>query len=296
MQAIMLNIFFKLQVLLLGPASWLDGFFEGPARENLKAIIDTSEFNGPIGGLFLVLNESGTGRGTIYVSLWQSVQELTTKTIMPIGVALVTTFFIMSLIDMASKDNTTLEHYIKEFIKLVIAVTVVTKSWPIILYLLKISEMILLDIRKITNNYGKLPEVDEIIKQHQGGYVALWFSSIVPWLVKKLSVIAMYVCVFMRLLDVAWRASLFSIGAANLFDGGMNSPGVKYIKSFFGALLSGAMIMLVLVISPPLLLSAYNMAGGPGSAPAGMIAIAGAEIAIVGAAFGASGKVKEVFS
>lgn len=300
MQTIIMNIILKLQVLFMGPASWLDNFFEGPVSGNLEVIFDTSEFTSPIGGLYLLLNQDGTGAGTIYQSLWNTVQDITTKTIIPIGVALVTTYFIMALIDMASKDNTTLEHYIKEFIKLIIAVTIVTKSWPIILYLLKISEYIL---REIGSRIGDFPldaTVQDILDNHSGGYVALWFTSLLPWLVKKIAVLALYVCVFMRVLDVTWRAALFPIGSANLFEGGINSPGVKYIKSFFGALLSGAMIMLILAISPPLLNSAYLMAGNGDpekvNAAAGMLAIAGAELAIVGAAFGASSKVKEVFS
>lgn len=301
MQTILLNIVLKLQVLLLGPASWLDGFFEGPASDNLHAIFDTSEFNSPIGGLYLLLDQDGEGTGTIYQSLWGTVKDLTIDTIMPVGIALVTTYFIMSLIDMASKDNTTLEHYIKEFIKLIIAVTIVTKSWPIILYLLKISEFLLRDIGAELEAF-KLDKLDGIVDKiladnsSYGGYVALWFTSLLPWLVKKISVLALYVCVFMRVLDVTWRAALFPIGAANLFEGGISSPGVKYIKSFFGALLAGAMIMLILAISPPLLISAYEMAGGEKNAGVGMLAIAGAELAIVGAIFGASSKVKEVFS
>ncbi|MDF2522745.1 MAG: hypothetical protein K0R31_386 [Clostridiales bacterium] len=298
MQTILLNIILKLQVLILGPASWLDGFFEGPAASNLESIFDTSEFKSPIGGLYLILNQDGTGTGTIYQSLWNTVQTLTTQTIMPVGVALVTTYFIMALIDMASKDNTTLEHYIKEFIKLIIAVTIVTKSWPIILYLLKISEFLLKDIGTRIGDFPLDATVDEVLNDNSsfGGYVALWFTSLLPWLVKKISVLALYVCVFMRVLDVTWRAALFPIGAANLFEGGISSPGVKYIKSFFGALLAGAMIMLILAISPPLLNSAYEMAGGQANVAAGMLAIAGAELAIVGAVFGASSKVKEVFS
>lgn len=297
MQTIILNIILKLQVLL-GPASWLDGFFEGPATDSLHAIFDTSEFKGPISGLYLLLDQTGSGTGNIYQSLWGTVQTLATQTIMPVGVALVTTYFIMALIDMASKDNTTLEHYIKEFIKLIIAVTIVTKSWPIILYLLKISELLIKDIGTRIGDFPLDATVDEILADNSNfaGYVALWFTSLLPWVIKKISVVALYVCVFMRVLDVTWRAAMFPIGASNLFEGGVNSPGVKYIKSFFGALLSGAAIMLILAISPPLLNSAYEMAGGATNVGAGILAISGAELAIVGASFGASSKVKEVFS
>lgn len=296
MQTFITDVFLKLQALFLGPASWLDGFFEGPARDNLDVILDTSEFSNPINGLYLILNKTGISTDSIYLTLWESVQKLITKTIMPIGVALVTTYFIMTLIDMASRDNTTLEHYIKEFIKLIVAVTIVTKSWSIILYLLKVSEFVLNDIGKIISSFPLKVTVDEILNHHTGGYVALWFTSLLPWLVKKISVLALYVCVFLRALDVSWRAALFPIGAANLFEGGISSPGVRYIKAFFGALLAGAMMMVILAVSPSLLMSAYNIAGGASNAPTGMLAIAGAELAIVGAAFGASGKVKEVFS
>lgn len=296
MQAVLLNIMLKLQVLLLGPASWLDGFFEGPASDNLKAIFDTTEFSSPVKGLYLIVNNSDGGE-SIYSSMWSSIQTKATITIMPIGVALVTTYFIMTLIDMASKDNTTLEHYIKEFIKLIVAVTVVTNSWPIILYLLKIGESILKEIEASKITFGLEATANEVLDDNSsfGGYVALWFTSLLPWLVKKISVLALYVCVFMRALDVAWRAILFPIGAANLFEGGISSPGVKYIKAFFGALLAGALIMLILAISPTLLDSAYKMAGGKENVGAGMLAIAGAELALVGAVFGASSKVKEVF-
>jgi len=297
MQTIMLNIILKFQVIFLGVASWLDGMFEDIAKSNLNAIFDTNDYAAPAKGLFLAIGDKNVYAET---PLWTEVSRLVNTTINPIGVALVTTYFIMSLIDMASKDNTTLEHYIREFIKLIVAVTVVSQSWVIILYLMQISESLLSQIKAITPP-NPLPYVDQILEDHEnGGYIGIWFTSLLPWLIKKLSVVALYVCVFMRALDCAWRAALMPIGAANLFEGGISSPGVKYIKSFFGSLLAGAMIMLILTISPPLLSAAYDLATGESNAVGnygfGMLGMTGAQLAIVGAAFGASSKVREVFS
>lgn len=301
MQSLILNMFLKLQMLFCGKLSaFLDDGFEGLARENIVEILDTSAFTKPLDALFLIVTSDGQASAGTYSALWSTVSTTVNSIIMPIGISLTVTYFIMSLIDMASKDNTTLEHYIKEFVKLIIAITVVKNSWPIMLYLLKISEMILLDL-KTTDEISledARNQIEDILKSNSGsGWLSSWFTSLIPKIVKQIAVIAMYVCVFMRALDIAWRAAMFPIGAANLFDNGINSSGVKYIKSFFGALLSGAMIMLIMSISPSIATAAYDIGvGNDHSYVTGMFAIAGAELAIVGAAFGASNKVREAFS
>lgn len=304
MQSLFLDLFLKFQTIFCMP-EWVDNLFCTPVEWGIEQIMDISGFTKPLSALKMISN--ATSANSIYYALWSTVQTIVTKTVLPIGVALTVTFFILSLIDMASKDNTTLEHYIKEFIKLIIAVTVVKNSWPIILYLIKIGDTVLLslyDESKVAMDAVK-ENVDELVNVQSvaasGGYACLLLVLLIPLLVKWLAIVAMYVCVFMRALDIGWRAVMFPIGSSNLFEGGINSPGVKYIKGFFGSLLSGSVVMAIMLLCPSLLSAAFTLGCGKSglgvnNLTLGLLAMTGAEIAIVGAAFGASNKTKEIFS
>ena len=313
----LLNIF-------LGIASWLDGIFNPVFDDMLTSITDVSKFDGAINILSVSqFSEAFNVSEQLVKSFSTGVQGITTA----IGVALTVTYFIISLMSLASRDNTTLEHYIKEFVKLVIAVTVVAESWPIMLNLLQIGNSAV-NATKTISVSGDTAIIQKVIigmkigAQYSG--LAGVMSSFLPWIISQIAVLACYVAVFMRAVDLAWRAALFPIGVANMFDGGPNSPGLKYAKSFLGAVLAGCVIVICVKILPSLLTVGFRTGAGywpdtshytPGydlltqvandgpnglyvknNITWGMITMVAVEIGVVGAMFGASSKIKEVFS
>ncbi len=290
-----LGMFFQTFTPFLGVVQkWFNGLFRPPCVSFMESILETSDFEKSLDALSL------STQGTEVLA---SALRTMGGTILPIGTALVITYFIMSVVDMASKDNTTLEHYIREFIKLIVAITVVNKSWDIMKYLIKISDSIQDAIgRDLFDNVDVGMTAEQIIPE-DGNMLGLLLALVLPWLVKKLATIALYLLVYMRLFDIGWRAALFPIGAANIFEGGLSSPGVKYIKAFFGACAAGAVIILIVGLTPAILKQSFIIGAGGNDTGTiktncvkGAIAMAGAMLGMIGAAFGANAKVKEIFS
>lgn len=108
----------------------------------LKSVIDTT-FVDEIGSSLLMGNGSTNGSlgGTTldFGTFWGAIQSAF-NALKPAGIALCTTFFIISLIGLASRDNVNLEHFIKEAIKYMIALAVMTNLILIMNYLVGIAD------------------------------------------------------------------------------------------------------------------------------------------------------------
>lgn len=287
MLQIILVIINAIRVFLAETTEGFIGRSLSPVAANLVSeIIDISDYSKAANALQITHGE--------YRNLWNVVDKLEAE-IKPIGFTLVITFFLVQIVGMASQDNSTLEHYIKEFIKLIIAVTIINKTWDIVIALVRAGDSIWYKAFKL--------EIDETTVtpvEPAGTAIGRIVAALIPYVIKKLSVIAVYVAVYMRALEIAWRTALFPIGVANMFDGGVNSPGVKYIKTYAGAIISGAVMVILIRLSPYFLGACYNI-GATGldsgdSGAKGMLALAAGELGIIGAVFGAGNKVKELFS
>ena len=134
------------------------------------------------------------------------------------------------------------------------------------------------------------------------GYFGSWYTTFgftaVIWLCTMIAKIAAYFALAQRLLDIGWRAAFSPIGAANMFDGqGGSTPGVRYLKSFFAACLSGVMLIMILRIGTGIAESVLkNVSTAGDKVPTVLICAVAVKLATVGAAMGCANKIKEVFA
>lgn len=134
------------------------------------------------------------------------------------------------------------------------------------------------------------------------GYFGSWYTTFgftaIIWLCTLIAKIAAYFAIAQRLLDIGWRAAFAPIGAANMFDGqGGSTPGVRYLKSFLGACLSGALLIMILSLGTGIAQSVLtSVSGAADKVPTVLICAVAIKLATVGAAMGCSNKIKEVLS
>lgn len=114
-------------------------FPANPSHDMLVFLYDTSYIEDVANSLQLRKGASFVDNASLLSSFWDIVGKAH-DVVQPIGIALCTTFFIISIISMASKDNVTLEHYIRELVKFMIAVAIITNLVTILNLIMKASD------------------------------------------------------------------------------------------------------------------------------------------------------------
>lgn len=251
-----------------------------------------------------------------YNFFWKGVNTVLSAT-KPVGFALITTFFLIYVFDLASKDQITFDGLVKMATQLIIIVAVAGNIDVIINAFLSIGDSLLNKISSLagmggdggsswkglvydSNGMMNDETVSDIINAWAGidketgeskFILCAWFSAFFVWLIHQLAVIGTYFAAFSRALDVGWRIGLAPIGVANSFDGGSNSAGIRYLKNLLASILSGVMIYLVVALG--FKLSASLLATDT-IGTSNVIAAMGCQLATAGAAIGVSAKSKEL--
>lgn len=235
-------------------------------------------------------------KGGVDYSIYWGVINNAIAVIKPFGYALVTTFFLMNLLDNAAKDNITMDSIIKVLMQLVLTIAVIGNLDLIINAFLSIGESIINLIRiKVTANSTTTAVDGATIVEHslenEQGYIAILLEGFLIWIVHYVAVIGCVFACLSRALDVGWRIILAPIGVSNCFEGGISSSGIKYLKSLFASILSSGAIYIIVIVG-------FGLAGsllGDGTDSKTLVSC-GALLATAGAAIGANSKAKEVIS
>lgn len=245
----------------------------------------------------------GSADGSLnYNSFWAQINSLL-AVVKPFGYALITTYFLMSLLDSAAKDNVTMDNLIKVFIQLILVVAVIGNLEVIINALLKLNETLLSSFAGYapsgeSNTMDGQDYVDAIVEANQEGYgksgwFGIFMEGIILWLIHWVAIIGCLFAAITRAIDIGWRCVLAPIGVANCFEGGISSPGVRYMKNLAASILSGAALYAVLAVG--MSLSASAMAGTIENPDNSKTLIACAILlATAGAGIGVNAKAKDI--
>lgn len=121
-------------------------------------------------------------------------------------------------------------------------------------------------------------------------YIQALIESAIIWLLHQVAIIGIDFAAFTRGIELGWRIAFAPIFAANTFEGGMNSPGIRYLKTLLGVIISGAAIWAVAKIG-------FSMSADilKADTSANMWASVGCLLATAGAAIGVGNKVSSLF-
>lgn len=222
------------------------------------------------------------------------------------GFALISTFFILHLLDLASKDNMSVESITKALITLIIAVAIAGNLETVINTFLSIGDSIVENLYKVENindptglksgtdsNIGNTIITNLKSGAGVGKAFGAWFSALILKLISLITNIIIDLAVLSRMLDIAWRVAFTPIGIANIFEGGMNSKAMGYLKGLLASALSGAVMLVILAIGFALSASLWS---GTIDGMGGCFWASGALLSTGTAAMAASSKVKEIIS
>ena len=236
----------------------------------------------------------GSKSGNIYTDYWSAINTAL-EAVKPLGYAIITTFFLLYMFDLASKDQITFDGIVKLSIQLIAVVAIAGNLNTILNALLSISDSLLSSISGLQGfgKGGKLTSssstdyaqhVIDQWKETGDNAISAWFKAIMLWLVHQIAVIGCYFAVFSRALDVGWRIVFAPIGIANSFEGGANSAGVRYLKGLFTSILSGVIIYVVVAlgfkVTGGMLVAGQDYAANTFAAQACLLATAGAAIGV----------------
>ena len=228
---------------------------------------------------------------------WDIINKTVSVAGKPFGIALLTTFFLMYVFDAAAKEQITVDTVIKMTIQLIVAIAILSNFDAVINSILSVGESIFGLLRQQLSASQKMTpthtgeEIMTTLENNGNTTGSLYFQILICWLIYHIGEVAMFFAAVARLIELGWRIAFAPIGLANCFEGGTNSPAIRYLKSLFAVAISGAVLFLIFQIGTMVSQILFVQISG-----AGMLAAAAALLATAGAAIGASNKVKEIIS
>lgn len=224
---------------------------------------------------------------------WSTV-NVVLNVVKPFGYALIVTFFFIFMLDLASKDQLTIDSIIKTMIQLIIVVTLAGNIEVIMNTLLSIGESMVTRLDKLSvSSTSGLASAEAIVQNAKDNGVSagtLLLEAWVCYLFHQIAIIGIDLAAITRALEVGWRCAFAPIGIANSFDGGTNSQGVRYLKGLAGAILSGAIMWAICALGFAISSGFLTTDAQFGNLFASIAAL----LATAGACIGAINKVKEV--
>lgn len=188
-------------------------------------------------------------------SLWGMVSAVY-EGIIPIGYLLVILYCVIEIIDSATRETLNLEQFIKILIKVFIGVLLISNGLNILSKIAEFGTSLVDALDRITD-----PADSEAAKKMiYDSCVSLgWLESIfsvlvsfIPFILSILSAIVIMFTVYSRYIEICLRALFAPIGMANIYDGGFNSSGMKYLKKYAACLLQGAIMLGILLLGETL--------------------------------------------
>lgn len=273
-------------------------FIEKPFIAAAGKMLDSSLGDSQLQSVIKVVSLTTTGGGQDYSMVWNVVSSAFSYAL-PFGYALLVTYFLMFMLESAAKEQVTIESIVKVLIELVLVVALIGNLETICNSFLSIGESILYKFdggganqtfsNSITITGTEMAE--QWLATGEDTAITIMLQALVMWLIHQIAIIAIDFAAFSRILELSWRIAFAPIGVANCFEGGVNSAGIKYLKSILAVALSGAAIFVIAACGFALTASLI-------SAPtkSAMWLGVGALFATSGACIGAGAKVKEIVS
>ena len=223
-----------------------------PTYQLLKVALDTDAITNGVDG-FLTMN----GIGEVYYKVINGMYEK----LLPLGMALLTTYFLLNLITTGSKESITVESFIKSLISLVSVVAILNNMPMLINKVLSLGDSFVATTKSLaqTSTYSNEDVALAMCDNVFGPYVfnkilalitsnhgfQFFLFAVCMWVMHWVVMIGVYIAAASRLLDIGWRMAAMPIGIVDVFEGGAHSNGIRYFKSFVASVLSGGLMLLI---------------------------------------------------
>lgn len=170
-----------------------------------------------------------------------------------ISAALITLYFLMELVGQVQQaQNHTPEMILKVLIKVVIAVELIVHGFDLFITLRQVGDSLTSSLSGITSaSAGGMSVADQVVPAGEKWYFYLGttIELLIPWVLSKILYLGINVTCYARIIELVIRTIFAPIPLADIFNGGLHSPGVRYIKKYLGVCLQGAAILCILSVT-----------------------------------------------
>ena len=222
----------------------------------LKIIFQVDLFENITDTLTINLFSTGSKFGPV-LGLIQSLYNI----IFPIAVMLLFVYFMISMVDKVSSENFNWEQLWRLFALLLATKFLIEHGFQILETLFGIGLSITNSFSVVRSPTSEFRLSEEEIQQILTSLnenmswaikivrnVLLWIVLLIPALISWLMKTAVAVICYSRVVEVYTRAVFTPAALSDLFHGGLQSGGWRYLKSFFAICLQGATIMVIAII------------------------------------------------
>lgn len=233
--------------------------------------------------------------GSSLRNIWIENQDVLKKMyniVFGYGLALSLVFFILYLTREASEGRWNIDIFVKACIMLVVSAWIMAHGFDLICNFIDLGTAM---GRSIMNSEASKEVPTAIVDQ---GFVdrlnsangklwgtianvSGWFQLIFPWVLNNILLLYIQVQVYMRMIELFIRAFFAPLALGDMYSGGPNPTGMRYLRSFLACALQGVIIIGTLYV--------YRMVGSRISSTDGFFGFAG-NLAILAAAAGFIGK------
>lgn len=233
--------------------------------------------------------------GSSLRNIWIENQDVLKKMyniVFGYGLALSLVFFILYLTREASEGRWNIDIFVKACIMLVVSAWIMAHGFDLICNFIDLGTAM---GRSIMNSEASKEVPTAIVDQ---GFVdrlnsangklwgtianvSGWFQLIFPWVLNNILLLYIQVQVYMRMIELFVRAFFAPLALGDMYSGGPNPTGMRYLRSFLACALQGVIIIGTLYV--------YRMVGSGISSTDGFFGFAG-NLAILAAAAGFIGK------
>lgn len=185
-----------------------------------------------------------------------------------VGKLLCILYFLLSLMDSASRDSFTIDVFVKSLAKLVIIFVIFSpETIEKITYFARAFEyqtlQIIHDVNIRSEDVGALTSYVTEIK-NASFFAVFGFLLSTDALLSFTNICSIIVaaCIsFSRAIEILAYQTFLPLAMGSIYDGGLRSPGMRYIKKWLALYLQGAVIIVVAALGGLLVRDALNIPG-----------------------------------
>ena len=201
----------------------------------------------------------------MFTALYDSIKDILTITneqlvtatkiynaLLPLGYTLVLLYFLLELLEKTTHDQFNLEVFVKMFIKLVFAETIMDYGDELIGGFISIGNWFILEVKTINGQvtfnpptYTEQQIKDAVEKLGFIDQIAAWSTCMVIWLITAVTRVTVKVQCWAIKLELILRAALSPIAIADMFSDINRSTGWRYLKKILGVAMQGGALLAI---------------------------------------------------
>jgi hypothetical protein len=198
--------------------------------------------------------------GGEFYSVWGKVDGIY-QVISTVGMLLLMMYWLLELLEKVQSDSFTLEHFVRASIKLIIGILLMSNGMDLFRGVLTVANGIFSNIQRAESLTATASASNEILNRiwedckyytdHMikgaNEMIGWGLRLILPSIAMKLIKVVIYVVLYSRIIELFVRITFAPIGMANIYSGGLNSSGFKYIKKIAAVAFAGCVIFAILL-------------------------------------------------